>query len=167
LALEIEVDISPRLRERLLAHQIDLAFLLGPLSAPSLRNKALGTFELAFLASPRLGLPARAPLAKLAEHPIVTFARGTKPHIALEELFAQRGVGPSRLHASAALSPAIKLALDGIAVAAAELDHHPDLEQRFGRVRVAVSTHRPPGISVLDLALVDRVDAVLGAGEGA
>ena len=117
LALEIEVDISPRLRERLLAHQIDLAFLLGPLSAPSLRNKALGTFELAFLASPRLGLPARAPLAKLAEHPIVTFARGTKPHIALEELFAQRGVGPSRLHASAALSPAIKLALDGIAVA--------------------------------------------------
>ena len=62
---------------------------------------------------------------------------------------------------------AARSALDGIAVAAAELDHHPDLEQRLGRVRVAVSTHRPPGISVLDLALVDRVDAVLGAGEGA
>ncbi len=117
LALEIEVDISPNLRERLLAHQIDLAFLLGPLSAPALRNVPLGTFELAFLASPKMGLPSRAPLARLAEHPIVTFARGTKPHIALAELFAQRGIAPARLHASAALSPAIKLALDGIAVA--------------------------------------------------
>jgi DNA-binding transcriptional LysR family regulator len=117
LALEIEVDISPHLRERLLSHQIDLAFLLGPLSAPALRNVALGKFELAFLASPKMGLPRRAPLARLAEHPIVTFARGTKPQIALAELFAQRGLAPLRLHASAALSPAIKLALDGIAVA--------------------------------------------------
>ncbi|MFM7345572.1 MAG: LysR family transcriptional regulator [Tagaea sp.] len=117
LALEIEVDISPNLRERLLAHQIDLAFLLGPLSAPELRNLPLGKFELAFLASPKMGLPRKAPLVRLAEHPIVTFARGTKPHIALAELFAQRGLRPARLHASAALSPAIKLALDGIAVA--------------------------------------------------
>lgn len=54
-----------------------------------------------------------------------------------------------------------------IARAAEDLDHHPDLEQRHARVRVAVRTHRPPGISVLDLALVDRVDAVLGAGEAA
>lgn len=60
-----------------------------------------------------------------------------------------------------------RAALDAIAVAADELDHHPDVEQRFGRLRIAVSTHRPPGISVLDLALVDRVDRVLGAGEAA
>ena len=58
-----------------------------------------------------------AKLARLAEYPIVTFARGTKPQIALAELFAQRGLAPLRLHASAALSPAIKLALDGIAIA--------------------------------------------------
>lgn len=62
---------------------------------------------------------------------------------------------------------AARAALDAIAAAADELDHHPDLEQRFGRVRVAVSTHRPQGISALDLALVDRVDGVLGAGEAA
>ncbi|MEY4226378.1 MAG: hypothetical protein RL190_1135 [Actinomycetota bacterium] len=62
---------------------------------------------------------------------------------------------------------AARAALQAIAQAAEDLDHHPDLEQRFGRVRVAVATHRPPGISALDLALVDRVDAVLGAGEAA
>ena len=82
-----------------------------------MRNLPLGKFELAFLASPKMGLPARAKLARLAEYPIVTFARGTKPQIALAELFAQRGLAPLRLHASAALSPAIKLALDGIAIA--------------------------------------------------
>lgn len=58
-----------------------------------------------------------------------------------------------------------RAALAAIADAAEELDHHPDLVQRYGRVRVEVVTHRPPGISALDLALVDRVDRVLGAGE--
>lgn len=56
-------------------------------------------------------------------------------------------------------------ALEAIAGAADELDHHPDLDQRVTRIRVAVATHRPPGISALDLALVDRVDGVLGPGE--
>lgn len=117
LALEIEVDISPDLRARLLAHEIDLAFLLGPLSAPAIRNLPLGRFGLAFLASPKLRLPRRAGLARLAEHPIVTFARRTQPYVALSELFAARGLSSVRLYASAALAPAIRLALDGIAVA--------------------------------------------------
>ena len=39
VALEIEVDASPVLRERLLAQQIDLAFLIGPLSVPEVRAR--------------------------------------------------------------------------------------------------------------------------------
>ncbi|MGA0121974.1 MAG: 4a-hydroxytetrahydrobiopterin dehydratase [Gaiellales bacterium] len=62
---------------------------------------------------------------------------------------------------------AARTVLDAIVAAADDLDHHPDLEQRVGRVRIGVRTHRPAGISALDLALVDRVDAVLGAGETA
>lgn len=49
-----------------------------------------------------------------------------------------------------------------IAVEAARLDHHPDWSQQGGVLRIAVRTHRPAGITALDLALTDAVDAILG-----
>jgi len=119
LALEIEVDISPNLRERLVAQKLDLAFLLGPLSAPSIRNRALGSFPLAFVASPRLKLPpGRIRLQDLAAWPIITFSRRTQPYIAIRELFADAEPATLRLHASASLAPVVRMAVDGIGIAA-------------------------------------------------
>src|ERR1700681_3366421 len=56
LSLEIEVDITPNLRARLLAQEIELAFLLGPLAASTVRNRTLCDYPIGFLASPSLGL---------------------------------------------------------------------------------------------------------------
>src|SRR5436305_14743150 len=41
LSLEIEVDITSNLRNRLLTQQIKLAFLLGPVTGPTISNRAL------------------------------------------------------------------------------------------------------------------------------
>src|ERR1700722_13518451 len=46
LSLEIEVDITPDLSTRLLAQEIDLAFLVGPLSASGVRNRVLCDYPL-------------------------------------------------------------------------------------------------------------------------
>src|ERR1700681_5100024 len=56
LSLEIEVDITPNLRGRLLAQEIELAFLVGPLTTPTVRNRTLCDYPVGFLASPALGL---------------------------------------------------------------------------------------------------------------
>ncbi len=56
LSLEIEVDITPNLNARLLAQEIELAFVLGPLSGSSVRNRVLCDYSVGFLASPALGL---------------------------------------------------------------------------------------------------------------
>ncbi len=118
LSLEIEVDISANLRERLVAQDIDLAFLLGPVSAASIRNRDLCRFPLAFIASPTRALPAGpVPLAELARHPMITFSRLTRPYMEISELFAQPGFAPIRLHATASLAPAVRMALDGRAIA--------------------------------------------------
>jgi DNA-binding transcriptional LysR family regulator len=118
LALEIDVDISANLRARVVAQDIDLAFLLGPVSAASIRNRDLCRFPLAFIASPELSLPAGpVPLAVLAKHPVITFSRLTRPHMAISELFAQPHLPPIRLHATASLAPAVRMALDGRAIA--------------------------------------------------
>lgn len=58
---------------------------------------------------------------------------------------------------------AVQAAVGRIAQAANDLDHHPDWTQRGAVLRIEVRTHRPSGITALDLALVDAVDAILGA----
>src|SRR6202048_226638 len=61
LSLEIEVDITPNLSARLLAQEIELAFVVGPLSAAGMRNRVLCDYPIGFLASPASGL-GNAPL---------------------------------------------------------------------------------------------------------
>ncbi len=118
ITLEIEVDISPHLRERLLAQQIDLAFLLGPVSAPSILSQPLRSEPIRFFASPKLGFtPGQNPLARIATFPIITFARNTQPYMRLRELLADPHLPPTRVHASAALATAVRMALDGLGVA--------------------------------------------------
>ncbi len=117
LQLEIDVDISKNLRDQLVAHEIDLAFLLGPVSAPSIRNLPLSAFPLAFLASPALPLPPPpVPLEALVHYPIITFARRTVPYLALRDLFKAHDL-QVRVHASASLAPVIRMAIKGMGIA--------------------------------------------------
>ena len=76
VTLEIEVDTTPNLRAGLVKHQLDIAFLLGPISEPRMKNFALSSYPVAWVASPRLKLPAEpVPLAALARLPIITYPR--------------------------------------------------------------------------------------------
>ncbi|WP_299953907.1 4a-hydroxytetrahydrobiopterin dehydratase [uncultured Modestobacter sp.] len=59
--------------------------------------------------------------------------------------------------------PSFRAAVEAISMIAdvAELlDHHPDLDLRWTRVRVAVVTHSAGGLTELDLELARRVDAL-------
>jgi len=117
LELEIEVDISPNLRDRLVAKDLNLAFLLGPIGNPNVHSRPLCSFPLAFVASAKLRLPRKTvPLAAIAQWPIITFSRNTQPHVAVRELFARSGLRPT-IHASASLATVVRMALDGIGIA--------------------------------------------------
>jgi DNA-binding transcriptional LysR family regulator len=118
LTIEIEVDITSVLRERLMAQEIELAFLLGPLSASTVRNASLCTYRLAFLASPALRVPQGATLQDLARHAIFTFPRHTAPYERLRALLRDPGVAHVSLNSSTSLSTIVRLAVDGLGVAA-------------------------------------------------
>ena len=42
---------------------------------------------------------------------------------------------------------------------AEDLDHHPDIDIRFDRVRLRTSTHSAGGLTEMDFDLADRIDA--------
>src|SRR6202047_1237706 len=118
LSLEIEVDITPNLTARLLAQEIELAFVVGPLSAAGVRNRVLCDYPIGFLASPALGL-GDAPLTvhDLAKFPIITFPRKTQPYEIVRSLFNRPDLPPIRLHASASLATVIHMAIEGLGIA--------------------------------------------------
>ena len=45
-------------------------------------------------------------------------------------------------------------------------NHHPDLDIRYRKVRVALSTHDSGGLTALDLALAGRIEAAAGGSGG-
>jgi DNA-binding transcriptional LysR family regulator len=118
LSLEIEVDITPDLSARLLAQEIDLAFLVGPLSASGVRNRALCNYSVGVLASPSLDLGEGILKAKdLAKFPIITFPRRSQPYEVVRSLFNRPGLPPIQLHASASLATVIHMAIEGLGIA--------------------------------------------------
>jgi DNA-binding transcriptional LysR family regulator len=118
LSLEIEVDITPNLSARLLAQEIELAFVVGPLSASSVHNRALCDYPIGFLASPALGLGGGAlTVHDLAKFPIITFPRKTQPYEIVRSLFNRPDLPPIRLHASASLATVIHMAIEGLGIA--------------------------------------------------
>jgi 4a-hydroxytetrahydrobiopterin dehydratase len=48
----------------------------------------------------------------------------------------------------------------GLAFKAEKADHHPDLDVRYNRVRVTLSTHSDGGITAKDLALAAEAEGV-------
>ena len=50
----------------------------------------------------------------------------------------------------------------GVAAIAERLNHHPDIDIRYRRVQIAVSTHSAGGLTELDFELAAQVDRLLG-----
>ena len=117
LELEINVDISVNLRRGLLDREIDLAFLLGPVSDYTVDNIDLPDFDLAWYVSPDVSPPGDDP-ASFLQNPVLTYARNTRPYRELKAMLFEK-VGPGvSLFPSFSLSACFRLIEAGIGVAA-------------------------------------------------
>lgn len=117
VVVDIAADISANLRTALLAGKTDAAFLLTPVASPRIRCSPLCDYPLAWVARPGL-LPAHRPLTLrgLAVWPVLTYARGTRPHAELTELFSRPSLPPPCIFANNSLASIVRMALDGIGI---------------------------------------------------
>ncbi|MEH3146365.1 MAG: LysR family transcriptional regulator [Methylobacterium frigidaeris] len=117
VTVDIAVDISPNMRDALLNRDLDLAFLVGPITMPSLVNLPLCHYGVAWIAAPGLDLgPGEVPLAELVRHPIITYPKNTNPYAQLHDLIARSNLPPPRLHSNASLSTIVRMTLEGIGI---------------------------------------------------
>jgi DNA-binding transcriptional LysR family regulator len=119
IILDIAVDVSPNLRDALVGHELDLAFLLGPVSQPNMTNYDLCRYPLAFVVRSDIDLgPEPVPLARLTEMPIITFPKTTRPYMALRESLSRVDMPPARIFSNSSLSTIVRMTEDGIGISA-------------------------------------------------
>ncbi len=116
LRVELAVDTSARLAEKLVADELDVAALMKQFMPPSAVGRPIGRFDLDWYAAPALGLRGRLSLADIAAHPVVTFSKDTLPFREVERLFARPDIAVPLLHGSASLATVMNLIADGVGV---------------------------------------------------
>ncbi len=118
LLMDVQVDTSTLLKEQINSHQLDLAFLLGPMTEPHVYNLELCEYPLRWLASPKLPVGrSPVPLRRLGDWPVITYPASTDPHREVRKMLHATGVEPVRMYGSAALSVIVRMAQDAIGTA--------------------------------------------------
>ena len=118
LSFDLTVDSTNNLRDALVSREIDLAFLMGPIAEASIESIDLCSFDMAFVATPRIQSRKRLWRAQdLSEQPILTFSANTRPFRLLKELFLAASVDEPKITSSASLGAVVRLALAEYGVA--------------------------------------------------
>lgn len=108
--IELTVDISKHLREQLLNRSIDIAILMGPISEPTIENFHIPEFELSWFK------PKDFDNIKLSETPIITYDKGSRPRIELEQALIARVGTDFTIYSSNSISSAFEMVAKGIGI---------------------------------------------------
>jgi DNA-binding transcriptional LysR family regulator len=117
LELELTVETTPILVEQVKRGTQDVVFAALPASADGVRSRALPPMELVFVGNTDLHRKRRYTLAELAELELLTFQRGSYPHVMLVDLLRQARVEPRRIHTISSISAMVQLVQGGFGVA--------------------------------------------------
>lgn len=135
LELELTVETTPILMEQVRRGTQDLVFAAMPAPADGVRSMALPSMEMVFMGNASVHRKRRYTLADFEGIEIMTFQRGSQPHVALLDSFRQAKVEPPRVHTISSISAMVQLVQGGFGVATLprravqRLMTFPDLKQ--------------------------------------
>ncbi len=103
VSLDLTIDTSLKLSQRIQNGEVDVGFIMGPIMAADIYNSPLCTFESCWVGAVELPLPETGvTLEDIAHFPLLTFSTGSQPHQALRALLDSHGLSDSRIYNSPA-----------------------------------------------------------------
>jgi len=146
LDIELTVDVTANMRNDLVNRSLDIAFLLGPISEYSIVNVELCAYELVWSCSPELDFPeGTVPLEQILKHPILTYARNTRPFAEIQNLFREEVFQPVRIFPSTSLAASKRMSMDGFGVGTLPMAYIQN-EVDAGLLKVLPSTWAPSNL---------------------
>jgi DNA-binding transcriptional LysR family regulator len=113
MTIELEVEGTPALTHKLLNHELDLAFLMGPVNSEFIVNRPLCAYPLAFVGHPdMLETYDGAPVDYLRQAVLMTFSRDSVPYRDLVTLMQTLKIKQPRIHCSSSISTIARLAAE-------------------------------------------------------
>jgi DNA-binding transcriptional LysR family regulator len=144
LELALNVETTPVLVDQMKRGTADLVLTVLPASGEGVMTRALAPMAMVFAGPPRAAgqrAPRRTTLAALvAAHELLTFQRGSQPHLALLALCKARGVEAPRVHTISSISAMVQLVEQGFGIATLPLA----AVQRLGLQPLAVDVELTP-----------------------
>ncbi|MEO7853387.1 MAG: LysR family transcriptional regulator [Rubrivivax sp.] len=144
LALELTVETSPVLVDLLSRGALDIAIAALPADGAGLRSMSLPSMDMAFVGHVELHRRRRWTPAQLAALELITFQRGSQPHVALVDLLHRAGVEPLRIHTVSSISAMSQLVEDGLGVATLPAAVLHRLRQRMPLKALPCTVSLPP-----------------------
>lgn len=121
LELELSVETTPVLIELVRRGALDIVFTAAPANAEGVRSKALPPMEMAFLGNAGVHRKRVYRMGDFADMELMTFQRGSYPHLALLDQLKAAQVQPKKVHAISSISAMVQLVQAGFGVAALPL----------------------------------------------
>lgn len=117
VGLELDIDLSGRLQKKLGARRIDMAMLPGPVIAPGVITKSLGSSVLNWMSHPKLlnGITEVTPL-DLVDVPIISLPYESNAHVVMQEWFREAGIRPRQVSYCNSFSVVASLVRKGIGI---------------------------------------------------
>ena len=117
LELELTVETTPVLMDQAQRGAQDIVFAALPAGGDGVRSKALPPMAMAFVGEVRQHRKRAYLLKELARGELLTFQRGSQPHVALLDALRQAGVENKRVHTISSISAMAQLVQGGFGVA--------------------------------------------------
>src|SRR5690606_2499082 len=91
IEIEITVESTRRLHDLIRKGGLDVALQTDPVVSDGIRNRDMGSLAMGWISSDTSSIPAFLPAEHLLAVPIITFTRGSQPHLHLEDLIERSG----------------------------------------------------------------------------
>lgn len=174
--LELTVETTPVLVDQVRRGRLDLAFAALPSTGEGLRSRALPSMDMVFVGHAALHRKRRYTFTELAALDLLTFQRGSQPHVALLDVLRTAGIEVGRLHSISSISAMVQLVEGGFGVATLPAAAVARLAPRFAlkalkcdaslpALPIHASYREDPTSSVAQ-SILEEVMAYLGVGVG-
>jgi DNA-binding transcriptional LysR family regulator len=117
LELELTVETTPVLMDQVQRGAQDIVFAALPAGGDGVRAKALPAMPMSFVGHAMQHRKRVYTLVELAKSELLTFQRGSQPHVALLDALRQVGAEKSRVHNISSISAMAQLVQGGFGVA--------------------------------------------------
>lgn len=142
--LELTVETTPVLVDQINRGALDIVFAALPSVGERLRSRVLPSMQMVFVGHKAIHRKRRYSLEDLVEFNLLTFQRGSQPHVGLVDTFREAGVELQRVHNISSISAMIQLVERGFGVATLPLAAIEGLADRMSLKVVNCETPLSP-----------------------